>query len=232
MKALGCVLLLLFVAECHGQTCTFKGIGHGIQQIAQQFGHGLVESPRNAVRPHNLAWELPILAGTGILIAKADLPAADRIQSLSLRHTADLWSNIGLGMELGSGTLGWGVGCLKNRSHLEQASFRALAALGAAGTADLVLKLAFDRQFPVSPKSTGKFWAGGRSFPSGHSATSFAFAAAIAHEYPRYRLVKWGAYALAAGVSLSRYPAKRHFPSDILMGGALGYVIGSYLTDH
>jgi hypothetical protein len=53
--------------------------------------------------------------------------------------------------------------------------------MAAAGTVDLGLKLAFDRQFPYSPNSTGAFWGGGRSFPSGHSATSFAWAAATAH---------------------------------------------------
>lgn len=110
--------------------------------------------------------------------------------------------------------------------------FKALAAMGAAGTVDLGLKLAFDRQFPTTGNGAGKFWGGGRSFPSGHAATSFAFAAVVAHRYPHNRLLKWSAYALATGVSLSRYPAKKHFPSDILMGATLGYVTGAYLGDH
>jgi membrane-associated phospholipid phosphatase len=97
---------------------------------------------------------------------------------------------------------------------------------------DLGLKLAFDREFPTTGNGAGKFWAGGRSFPSGHAATSFAFAAVVAHRYPHKRWLKWSAYALASGVSLSRYPAKKHFPSDILMGAALGYATGAYLGDH
>jgi membrane-associated phospholipid phosphatase len=44
--------------------------------------------------------------------------------------------------------------------------------------------------------------------------------------------VKLGAYALATGVSLSRYPAKKHFPSDILIGATIGYVTGTYLANH
>jgi membrane-associated phospholipid phosphatase len=56
--------------------------------------------------------------------------------------------------------------------------------------------------------------------------------AVIAQRYPRNRWVKWSAYALAAGVSLSRYPAKKHFPSDILMGATLGYVTGAYIAAH
>ncbi len=115
---------------------------------------------------------------------------------------------------------------------MRDTGFKALAAMGAAGTVDLALKLAFDREFPFKPGSTGKFWGGGRAFPSGHSATSFAFAAVIAHRYPKNKWVKWGAYALAAGGSLSRHPAKRHYPSDILIGATLGYITGTYLGKH
>ena len=104
--------------------------------------------------------------------------------------------------------------------------------MGAAGTVDLGLKLAFDRQFPHTGNSTGKFWGGGRSFPSGHSATRFAFAAVVALRYPKNKWVKWSAYALATGVSLSRYPAKKHFPSDILIGVTLGNITGAYLVEH
>jgi membrane-associated phospholipid phosphatase len=54
----------------------------------------------------------------------------------------------------------------------------------------------------------------------------------IAHRYPNKRWLKWSAYALATGVSLSRYPAKKHYPSDILMGATIGYVNGIYLAEH
>ncbi len=212
--------------------CSLHSATHDVGHDAVTLWHGIARAPRNAIRPHNLAWELPIAAATGMLIAEADLPAADRIQSKSLQDTAGRWSNIGLGMELGSSGLAWAAGCMDHRSRIGEAGFTALTAVGAAGTLDLALKLAFDRQFPYTPHSTGEFWGGGRSFPSGHSATSFAFASAIAHRYPHNRWVKWGAYALATGVSLSRYPAKKHFPSDILVGGTLGYVTGTYIADH
>jgi len=212
--------------------CSIRGFAHETWTEASQFGHGLKDAPRSAVRPGNLKWELPILAITGVLIAKVDRPADNRIQSKSLQQTAGQWSNVGLGLELGSAALAYGLGCGRHRSYLRDTGFKALAAMGAAGTADLALKLAFDRQFPYTPNSAGRFWGGGRSFPSGHSATSFAFAAVVAHRYPKNKWVKWGAYALATGVSLSRYPAKKHYPSDILIGAALGYVTGTYLAAH
>lgn len=238
-NALITTLLLLssFGLEALAQTtlqppCSVGSATHEVGTDANAFWHGILHAPRNAIRPSNLAWELPIGAATGILIAEVDRPAANRIQSKSLQDTAGKWSNVGLGMELGAGALGWTAGCIGHHSKLSEASFTALTAVGAAGVADLGLKLAFDRQFPYGQNSTGKFWGGGRSFPSGHSATSFAFASVIAHRYPHNRWVKWGAYALASGVSLSRYPAKKHFPSDILVGATLGYVTGAYIADH
>src|SRR5438270_12161561 len=49
-------------------------------------GRGLAMAPRNAIRPRNLEWELPIAATTGILISSVDLYASRRIQSLPF-HT-------------------------------------------------------------------------------------------------------------------------------------------------
>ncbi len=183
------ILLATTSVTAHAQDaenpCNVSGFGHQTWSEATQFGHGLKSVPRAVIRPRNLLWELPILAATGVMIAKVDRPADRRIQSRSLQQTASLWSNVGLGMELGSGALGYGVGCGHHHSYLRDTGFKALAAMGAAGTVDL-----------------HNHW------------------------------LKWSAYALATGVSLSRYPAKKHFPSDILMGATLGYVTGAYLGDH
>ena len=67
---------------------------------------------------------------------------------------------------------------------------------------------------------------------SGHTAGSFAFASVIAHRYPHNKWAKWGAYGLAAAVSGSRFPAHKHYASDILVGATLGYVTGAYMANH
>jgi hypothetical protein len=211
--------------------CSFSQIEHQTLAEAGEFGHGLKELPRNIMRPSNLKWELPIAAATGFLIAEVDRPAANRIQSADMQRLAGRWSNVGLGLEIGSSTLAYGIGCREHRADLKDNGFTALASMGAAGAVDFVLKVAFDREYPYSRDSTGRFWGGGRSFPSGHSATSFAWASATAHR-SHNNWVKLGAYALATGVSLSRYPAKKHFPSDILIGGTIGYITGTYLSEH
>src|SRR5713101_1363904 len=136
--------------------CSVRGFARETRTEASQFGRGLKAVPRSVVRPSNLKWELPILAATGVMIAKVDRPAANRIQSKSLQQTAGRWSNVGLGLELGSAALAYGIGCGKHHSYLRDTGFKALAAMGAAGGADLALKLAFDRQFPYTPNKHGK----------------------------------------------------------------------------
>jgi membrane-associated phospholipid phosphatase len=231
--------LILFaeILSASGQTalrtpCSVGSATYNVGVDAKTLWHGIKSIPRNAIRPSNLAWELPIGAATGILIAEVDVPAANRIQSKSLQDVSGRWSNIGLGLELGASALGWTVGCAGHHSAAAEAGFTALTATAAVAVVNLGLKAAFNRQYPYGKYSSGEFWAGGKSFPSGHAATSFAFASTVAHRYPHNPWIKWGAYALASGVSLSRYPAKKHFPSDILMGATLGYVTGSYMADH
>ena len=61
------------------------------------------------------------------------------------------------------------------------------------------------------------------SFPSGHAATAFAAATALAVLCPKLR--PW-ALALAGAVALSRIYLRVHFPLDVLAGGLIGAALG------
>ena len=63
------------------------------------------------------------------------------------------------------------------------------------------------------------------SFPSGHTASSFAGATALAFYYPRAAPLVYG---LAAAVGASRVHLGVHFPSDAAVGGAIGIGIGTF----
>lgn len=93
-----------------------------------------------------------------------------------------------------------------------------------------VLKTASQRQRPPADDSSGEFFDGGSSFPSGHAANAWSVATVIALEYGHKRpLVQVAAYGLASAVSLSRYTGRNHFLSDVLVGSAIGYGIGRYV---
>lgn len=63
----------------------------------------------------------------------------------------------------------------------------------------------------------------GYSFPSGHTASSFAAATALFLHNKRWGIA---AYIMAACIALSRMYFFVHFPSDILCGMLLGIIVG------
>jgi len=61
------------------------------------------------------------------------------------------------------------------------------------------------------------------SFPSGHTAASFAAATVLAMAYPSARPLL---FVTAGAVGVSRIHLGHHFPTDVLAGGLLGTGIG------
>jgi undecaprenyl-diphosphatase len=103
----------------------------------------------------------------------------------------------------------------------------AALAVGAASLASDLLKRAFDRARPPElDASLGSLapLPDNASFPSGHSATAFAAATAIAIISPRLR--PW-ALGIAAAVALSRLYLRVHFPLDVAAGALLGAGLGA-----
>jgi membrane-associated phospholipid phosphatase len=88
-----------------------------------------------------------------------------------------------------------------------------------------VFKYAFERERPFTGDGRGRFFQGGTSFPSQHSAISWAVASVIAHEYPG-PATQILAYGVAGAVSAARVAGQKHFLSDALVGSALGWYIG------
>ncbi|MEV0336070.1 phosphatase PAP2 family protein [Nocardia sp. NPDC050717] len=105
-----------------------------------------------------------------------------------------------------------------------RAALRGVIALaGTSFTVNLVLKSLFPRRRPPA-----ELMPHGRrlvdapvssSFPSGHSANAAAFATAVALESPRTALA---VAPVAAAVAYSRIHTGAHWPSDVLVGAAVG----------
>ncbi len=114
-----------------------------------------------------------------------------------------------------------------------RAGLRGLAAIGGASfSASLVGKRLFPRRrpaaelLPVPRRMTRRPTSS--SFPSGHSASAFAFASAVAMEH---RGVAAVVLPLAATVGYSRVHTGVHWPSDVAAGAAIG-VGAAYATRH
>ena len=94
-----------------------------------------------------------------------------------------------------------------------------------------VLKAVAGRNRPNAGMKPGNFFAGGASFPSGHSMETFALASVIAHEYRNRKWVPWVAYGLAGVVGTARFGARQHYASDVIAGSAMGFFIGRYVVN-
>jgi hypothetical protein len=196
---------------------------------ASRYGKGLRSLPRNMVRQENLKWEIPIAVAAVVLVEGVDSHVSNQVKAGSYNTASDNASNILIGSELGVAALTYGYGCMEHRAHARRAGFAALEAAGYGLGADLVMKALFNREYPDKFNGDGRFWHGGKSFPSAHAATSWAVASALAHQYPHNKWVKWGAYGAATSISVLRLTARKHFPSDVLIGATVGYVTGSYI---
>lgn len=118
--------------------------------------------------------------------------------------------------------------------HFREAGLLSFEALADVTLVQLALKSVFARQRPTEGHGNGEFETStspryNSSFPSGHAIETFALASVFAHEYPHKRWVQILAYSYAAGVVGARLAANRHFPGDVMAGGAIGWFVGDYV---
>jgi undecaprenyl-diphosphatase len=62
------------------------------------------------------------------------------------------------------------------------------------------------------------------SFPSAHSAYAFMMATLLAYWFPRYRIIF---FPIAGLIGWTRIYLGLHYPTDVMVGGILGYGITS-----
>lgn len=105
----------------------------------------------------------------------------------------------------------------------------ALASLSATYLVQSVVKPVFRRRRPFVDREVLVVGVkpADASFPSGHTAASFAAATALSSFYPGAAPL---CYTLATGVGVSRVYLGHHFPSDVTVGAAIGAGIGGLIA--
>jgi membrane-associated phospholipid phosphatase len=177
----------------------------------------------------NLKWDALFLAGTGTLIA-TDRHASRALPSDYVDPSRNI-SNVGLyGTSAAAGVL-WLSGLATHNEHTRETGALSAEAFANAVPVYVGLQLITGRERPIEGSGNGRFWrnnALNSSFPSGHALFTWSMASVIAHEYPR-PWVKWLVYGTATAVSVTRVTGREHFPSDVVVGSVVGYLIGRHI---
>jgi PAP2 superfamily len=224
-------------AESDGEICGITHLGRCIKDLGQD-DKEIFTSPLR-VKAKDGYWLAPLGAATGLAFAY-DTDAEDAAGvDPSRTDTANKIANFGSFFATGAEGAGiYFVGLAKKDPKLAETGRLGAEAVIDSGTVTVVLKMASNRQRPRQGNGQGDFWPYGTqhwewdsSFPSDHATASMALARVIAGEYPHW-YVMVPAYGFAETISISRLLANQHFPSDILVGQAIGFLTGSYLLNH
>jgi len=204
--------------------------------------------PRYILQDQKLIWTSPfhtsksdakwwlIVGGT-----TAGLIASDKWTSKQLPNTNDqlnvsTWTSRlgGAAVLLPETAAFYFVGLAADNQRFRETGILGFEALADTSILVGLVKLGTHRERPLEGEGNGKFWSGqgsvwNSSFPSGHAINSWALASLVAHEYPHPRIIPIMVYGLATTVVGSRFAARKHFASDVVLGAAMGWFIGDYV---
>jgi membrane-associated phospholipid phosphatase len=166
-----------------------------------------------------------LMLGLGSGLSLAAHPYDHRLTS-ALHRSPSLAGTFGSGKVLGGAYVQGGLalaavaaGKLSGSQELRGLGFDLVRAQIVAQTLTQGVKFTAGRTRPDGTRL---------SFPSGHTAATFATAGVLQGRYGWKAGVP--AYALASFVGVSRMQANRHFASDVLFGAAIGLTAGRTVT--
>ena len=167
-------------------------------------------------------------AGVCGVVAANDLEFQRRItanDSQGQRNAARVLKPLGSEVVLAGGVATWGAAWLSGNRPLFLQVQRADLSVAAAALCTIAVKELVGRKRPdESPNDASSFerFSSHDAFPSGHATLAFAAAAALDRETTS-RWVPALGYPLAGLVAWSRLHDRRHWTSDVVAGGAIGF---------
>ena len=195
---------------------------------------GIWTSPLR-LRPHDALWLIP-LAGATAASLNYDVQTLQQVSRSPnhIRISNDL-SNAGAYGAIGVAGATYLIGKITHNETARETGVLSLEAIADASLVTEVLKLATNRERPYVGTGQGHFWPDGTnvyttngSMPSEHAAVVWAFSHVVVDETPGHPWLHLALYAAATGVSVARVTSRNHFPSDVVVGSAIGYLVGGY----
>jgi membrane-associated phospholipid phosphatase len=188
------------------------------------------------VRTHDLKWLLPLAAAAGVAFATDQHTMTQVVSHDSSFDQASInTSNVLIGSWIAVPVAVYGFGHAHQDEHARQAGILTGESMVDGLVAGEVLKLIFLRERPNVDNARGHFYqtsAGANSsFPSEHSLVAWSAASALAAEYPA-PWTQFALYSAATGVSITRVMGQEHFPSDVLVGSSIGWLLGHNVVRH
>jgi len=177
------------------------------------------------LRSSDVSWLLPLATVTGGLLATDKWTAKGLSNDPTTLNRYRSFSDAGLAALAGAGGSLFLWGKITHDDHQRETGILAGEAAIDSLAAGTGLQYAFGRERPYQSPGNGTFLQGGTSFPSDHAAVAWSVASVIAHEYPGV-LSQVFVYGLATAVTASRVMGQEHFPSDVVVGSAIGWLIG------
>ena len=186
------------------------------------------------LRRSDLPWLVPVSAATAAsLVTDTHTLRSVVSHDPTFNNASDSASGALRDVFLAGPAALFAVGHFTHADHPREAGILAGEAIADAYIADLAIKYVTLRERPTVGNARGHFFqtdaASDPSFVSGHAVVAWSSAAVLAAEYPK----AWqqiGLYTLATGTSLTRVLAQQHFPTDVLLGSATGWLIGRYVS--
>ena len=176
-----------------------------------------------------LKWDIGLPVLTVGLVA-IDKHASGALSRNGVNASSDI-SDVGLFTTAGAVGVLLLHGKTRGDSHALETGILGAEAMANSGLVYTALQLITERQRPLQGTGRGNFFQTSgldNSFPSGHTIITWTAASTIAHEYPK-PWVKWLTYGTATAVSVTRFTSLQHFPSDVVVGSTIGYLIGRHI---
>lgn len=204
-------------------------------------------TPRNLLKDQEAIWTSParlrssnvagpialVLATTVAITTDHQVMSSSKLNDQSLNDHAVTASNGLLGGFVALPVIVYGLGHMHHDEHATETGILGGEAMVDSYLVNQVFKVASMRERPTVDSARGRFFQSSvgfdSSFASNHATVAWASAAVVASEYTG-PLTQITAYGLATGVSLTRVLGRQHFPSDVLVGSAVGWMIGRYVV--